>query len=758
MNARFRAAIWCGSICVASGSTVWSMAYAQVQNVTTLGTVTVHGEPLQTALPPGSTVTDRLELQKLSVNDWSDFSRRAEPGVNFNRHNKSINIRGTDADRVVTRIDGIRIPWLTDGARGVKGGLNSVAFGSLSSIDVIRGAGSNQSGALTGAIDLHTLSPSDILKAKDNFGIVMNTGYDSADYSWRADTTLAGRIQPGTRWLVHLGTRRGDELRNYGGVKGYGPDRIQTNPQDYEQNNLLVKLDHDLSLEHRLEFSGSRFRHHVDIDNRRDQGAGTNFVIGQNSTTEKIDRDHVVLGYKFESKQEYNALSSGYLKTYWQRVKLESQQNSIRIPDPRGSIIPGNPFNYGYPFGAYGRDNAIEESGFGATTQWNGYFGTASLAHHWTAGADWYGSRTRQDSSGVDNCPAPTPNLPAPFGPRSCDLLHTGQSDMPRVKGQAWSAWVQDEMSWQDGRYAFTPALRFDSYRYQPQHGSAYQNNPNADVTSQSSNSGSRVSPSLLATYKPTDTVLLYASYAYGFKAPNASQLYLNYGAPGTYLNVGNSDLKPETSRGWELGVEAGDSQLKGRLSVFNNRYNDFLDSDYAISPDDSDWNPAWNGQYPMGVTTAVNRSRVRIYGAEASGFWQITPHWYSRAKFAWTRGKDMDAGTALNSVAPLKTSLAIGYDTNNWGAEAMLTAVKRHSRVENSDDFKAPGYGITDLSAWWTPHVIKGLRLQAGVYNVFDKKYWDALNVVRSGRDMAPVGYYTEPGRSFRIALSYAY
>lgn len=343
MNARFRAAIWCGGMCVVSGSTVWSMAYAQVQNVTTLGAVTVHGKPLQTTLPPGSTVTDRLELQELNVNDWSDFSRRAEPGVNFNRHNKSINIRGTDADRVVTRIDGVRIPWLTDGARGVKGGLDSVPFESLSSIDVIRGAGSTQSGALTGAIDLHTLSPSDILEPDNSFGVALSTGYDSADYSWRADATLAGRIQSDTRWLLHLGTRRGDELRNYGGTKGYGPDRIQTNPKGYEQNNILVKLDHDLSLEHRLEFSGSRFRHHVDIDNRRDQGTGTNFETRQNSTTEKIDRDRVLLGYKFESKKEYNPVSSGYLKTYWQRVKLESQQNAMRTPDVRSRIIPAIP-------------------------------------------------------------------------------------------------------------------------------------------------------------------------------------------------------------------------------------------------------------------------------------------------------------------------------------------------------------------------------------------------------------------------------
>lgn len=758
MKARIPSAIWCSSVFIASGVTVWPAVHAQSPEVTTLETVTVQGEPLLNDLPPGATITDRLELQKRNITDWSDFSRRAEPGVNFNRHNNSINIRGMDADRVVTRIDGIRIPWLTDGARGVEGGLNAVPFGSLSSIEVIRGAGSAQSGALTGALDLHTLSPYDVLEPGRDFGALLSSGYDSADQSWRADAALAGRIRSDTRWLLQIGARRGDELRNYGGAKGYGPDRTQTNPQDYRQNNILFKLDHDLNSEHRLQFSGERFRRRTDIDNRRAQGPDTVFETGHNSTRENIDRDRILLGYQFQSAQEQSALNSGYLKTYWQRVRLGNEQNSLRTPDSRASIIPGDPFNYGYPFGTYVRDNTIQESGFGAVTQWSGILNAESVRHHWTAGADWYGSRTRQDSSGIDNCPAPTPGLPAPFGPRSCDLLHTGQADMPHVKGQAWSAWAQDEMSWQDGRYAITPALRFDAYRYRPQHDSAYRQNPNADVTSLSPNSDERISPSLLATYKPSETLLLYASYAYGFKAPNASQLYLNYGAPGTYLNVGNPDLKPETSHGWELGVEAGDSRLNGRLGVFNNRYNDFLDSDYAVSPDDPNWNPAWDGLYPMGVTTTVNRARVRIYGVEASGYWQMTPQWYSRAAIAWTRGKDLDANTPLNSVAPLKTSVALGYETRNWGAEAMLSAVKRHSRVESSDEFKAPGYGVTDLSAWWTPVAARGLTVQAGVYNVFDKKYWDALNIARSGRDIAPVDYYTEPGRSFRVTLSYRY
>src|SRR5699024_4225312 len=129
----------------------------------------------------------------------------------------------------------------------------------------------------------------------------------------------------------------------------------------------------------------------------------------------------------------------------------------------------------------------------------------------------------------------------------------------------------------------------------------------------------SRLSPSLRAAFNPTDNLSVYASYAYGFKAPSPSQLYLNYGAPGSYLTVGNPELRPEISRGLELGIVAGNDKLNGLVRVFHNHCRDFIDTDYAVTPDDPTWNPVWDGQYPMGVTMAVNSTRVSIYGAEAS-------------------------------------------------------------------------------------------------------------------------------------------
>ncbi|MBV6305115.1 TonB-dependent hemoglobin/transferrin/lactoferrin family receptor [Candidimonas humi] len=734
--------------------------------VPSLAPVTVQGQVLQTALPEGATVTTRAQLDDRSIDSWEDLSRRGEPGVNFNRQNNSVNLRGLDGDRVATTLDGVPLPWLTDGARGVQGGLNTIDFNTLSAIDVLRGPNAARSGALAGALALRSLMPADVLEPGRDFGALLKSGYDSADDSIGADAALAGRVGEGTSWLLQAGQRRGHELQNMADRGGYGAQRDQPNPETYKQQNARLVLQHEWSGGHTLSLSGDTFRRQSTIDMRTEQGTGEDFRIGHDTTNEELARDRVMLDYGYRAPQGHAPLDEAAVKLYWQRMRLDTSNDGLHNTDARAYIIPGDPFRYGYPSGLYGRDNSIQESGFGLQASAAGHLDGA-LAQHWSVGAQWYGNRTEQLSDGYDNCPTLPPGLPAIFGPRTCDFLHSNQADMPRVAGNQWALWAQDELSWADGRYGLTPALRFDAYRQKPENGGSYSNNPNSDVESLSSSSGQRLSPSLLAKFRPRDDVTLYAKYGYGFKAPSATQLYLNYGGPGTYLSVGNPNLKPETSHGWELGVEAGDAELGGRLSFYDNRYRNFIE-DVPLTATSPEWQQAWNGLYPLGVTGYVNRARVRIYGAELSGHWKFMPGWHVRGSLAWADGRDQETGQHLNSVAPLKLIAAVGYDTEHWGAEGSVTAARRRGQVEYPQatadapyaDFQAPGYGLLDLTAWWKPAAAKGLRVQAGIYNVFDKKYWNALDVPTAGSSAIPlpVDTYTQPGRSLRVALTYRY
>lgn len=86
--------------------------------------------------------------------------------------------------------------------------------------------------------------------------------------------------------------------------------------------------------------------------------------------------------------------------------------------------------------------------------------------------------------------------------------------------------------------------------------------------------------------------------------------------------------------------------------------------------------------------------------------------------------------------------------------------AIPEASASARYADFQAPGYGVVDLSAYWRPAAVKGLQLQAGVFNLFDKKYWEAINVPTAGAIAIPrpLDWYNEPGRSVRVSLTYQY
>lgn len=747
---------------------VFVLQPAPQAGVTQLSPVTVEGEGA-VATPAWETRTDRKRMDDLQIKNWSDLGKRAEPGVSFNRQNNSINIRGLDQDRVLTRVDGIRLPWLDDGARGVKGGLEAVDFNSLSRLDIVRGADatSGGSGAISGMADLHTLDPSDLLTDGKTFGALAKTDYDTADSSWGTNAALAGQIHSNTFWLVQAGLRNGHALDNRGDIGGYGPRRTEPTPEDYDQRSFLLKLQQRVEGGHRFGLTGEYFKRNATQDSMFEQGPGTSYLIGENTTKKETERQRVSFDYSYKAPTTGGLIDSATAVVYWQRLQLDSALDGERSRDARANIIPGDPFRYGFPSGAYGRNNSIRQTMFGANAELTKRLASDSVSQLWTVGGEWFGNKTQQNSNGYDNCPVVRPGTPAPFGPRACDMLHTNQADVPESKGSQWALWVQDEFSFADGRYTVMPALRYDHYEQKPQATESYTSNPNAGALP-STNSGGRFSPKLLTTWKAAEELSLYAQYAYGFKAPSPTQLYTNYGGPGTYLRVGNPYLKPETSKGWELGAKLGSDSLGGALSFFDNRYQNFIDSNVPLDAGSPQWQPGWAGQYPLGVTGNVNRAKVRIYGAEASAHWKFSPGWRTWGSLAWAVGKDEGTGQYLNSVAPLKAVLGVGYGRDVWGVDAMLTSALRRNKVEYPEagattpnrDFQAPGYGVVDLMGYWRPAQVKGLQVQAGVFNLFDKKYWEAINVPTAGATALPrpVDWYTEPGRSLRVSLTYQY
>lgn len=747
-----------------------SLAFAQTSTGSaTLDTTLVTGNAVQEELPTTSR-TDAKTLDERQIRSFDDLGKRAEPGVNYSRTSESINIRGLDRDRVLTTIDGIRVPWLTDGARsqgptgGAQGGLDSIDFNGLSAVDIVRGANSSLvgSGALGGAVQLFTLNPEDLLSEDKDFGSLVKSDYDSADHSWGLNGALAGRYQD-TAWLLQAGQRRGHELESGGDANSYGTRRSEANPADTEQQSLLVKLQQRFDGGHKVGFTAELFERQNDIDSRTSQGS--TYLIGENSTEENNKRQRLSVDYAFQAEDDLGLIDSANAIVYWQKLRRHDDQNGVRAADSRAAVpnflffgLPGNP--YKYPSGNFGRDNQIEKELYGVSGNLGKTLDIAGLPNKLTLGGELYKINTEQVSEGYDNCPgfSISPSHPMYMGPAACDFLHTNQADMPKAEGTQWALYATDEISFADGRVKLTPGLRYDHYQQDPKATGDFANNinPANDQTLQAS-SDHKLSASLLATWQVAEEALLYAQWAQGFKAPDATQLYMNYGAEGSYLRLGNTDLKPEESNGYEIGAQLGNDKLGGSLSLFDNHYKNFIDDDVAMSAAELAAIGLSAADYPMGVTRTENRARVQIYGAELAAHWEFVPHWKLWGSVAWANGEDLESNQRLSSVAPITSLLGLSYARDQYGADLMLRAAAARDKVENAGDFEAPGYGVVDMTGWWQPAELKGVKFQAGLFNALDKKYWNALNVP-TGTLAQPDDYYSEVGRNFRVSASWQY
>lgn len=665
-------------------------------------------------------LTDRStanDIEQKQVDDVHDIGR-LDPSISYNAQNDSFTIRGLDSNRILTTIDGIRLPWLDDVSRGVKGGISMFDFASLSTLDIIHGSDSSLygSGALGGVVALRTLDPEDLITGDKNWGSLTKGSYDSTDRSWRIDEAFALRANQ-TYALFQGGYARGKQRYNNANGGGYGATRSEENPATFDQDNLLFKIYQHIDGSQRIGFTAERFNLDKDID------AYNSSAIYKPGS---VDKDNEKRRERLSLSYDYNGggfLDEAHSIIYWQRQRTDEATEATRV-----SI----------PIGYYQRDNLMRDTSYGFNFAGLKKIDAGQTTHTLRISTDVAASKFQQYAGGEDTCPPPP--FKGPF--MGCRFLHTNQSDAPNTNSTAFGIALEDEIGFIENRFRVTPGVRYDWYDHRPQETSTYEHA--AGFTGYPSNSShSRLSPKMRFEWDAFNKVTLYAQWAQAFRAPSVTELYLNYTNPGFYYVNGNPNLKPETSNGYDIGARLGDEYLGGSISLFTNEYRNFIDQlDLGA-----------NREFLMSRKLYTNRAHVRISGIEAKTHWNLTNGWHTNAALAYSEGKDTDTDEHLNSVPALKGVVGLGYAQDQWGSDITLTAAAKRNKVQNNSDFaKAPGYTLVDLTGWWEPFGKSGPRIQAGVYNLFDKRYWNAVDLPTNATN--PKDYYSEPGRSFKVSF----
>ncbi|MCU4180555.1 TonB-dependent hemoglobin/transferrin/lactoferrin family receptor [Bosea sp. BH3] len=694
---------------------------------------------------PTTTRVTRQELDREQIQSLSDLSNRVEAGITFNRQTNSLNIRGLDGARVLTTIDGIRQPFLID-TRINRGAQNAFDFDSLSTLDLLRGpsgASTLGAGALGGALAVRTLDPEDLLRNGRSYGALAKTGFDSTDRAWFGSAAAAAKWG-NTSALLQGGFRNGHEIDNKGNIKTIGATRTAPNPSDFNQYNLLGKVYHEIDGVHRFGLQGEFFKR-ADRTQVRTSTVSTtgNFRPGSYETGEDIERNRVSLTYDYKLPGGF--FDEAHAIAYWQKLKRNDLTSAWRYT----SIV-----------GPYGRDNENEENAYGFNGHVIKNFQTGALSHRLMLGTELRMSSLEQYSSGVDNCPAKPASGQYTGAFATCNNLHTNQADQPKVDGRLLGLYVHDQIGLLDDRLRITPGVRFDWYEEKPQNTAAYFAGGSRPTTLPPSSSDSAWSPRVRIEYDilknapGVKDLTFFAQWAKTFRAPTANELYGRFGGPGTYLRTGDPMLRPEVGNGVDIGFRFGDKQLGGAITYFHTNYRNFIEQVQIAPP---------GGLYPQGgIVSFQNINRAEIEGVEINGQFAFAPNWLVRGSFAYTRGKNQDNDTFLNSIPPMQGIIAIAYGTDNWGAEVSTKLAGDRNDVAattgTTQGFRAPGYALFNASAWWRPMPqIADLELQVGVYNIFDRRYFDAVSVptgvLAQARD-----YYSEPGRTVKATLKYQF
>ena len=708
------------------------------------------------SVPSTISVHDRQELDRQNVNTIKELVRY-EPGVSVGGTGQrggvsGYNIRGIDGDRILTQVDGVEIPDSFFNGPYAKTQRNYVDPEIVKRVEILRGPASvlYGSNAIGGAVSYFTLDPDDIIKPGQDVGARLKTGYSSADRSWLKSGTVAGRAGD-FDGLLHLSQRDGHETESYGNHGGTGLSRTAANPEDVKTTNVLAKAGWNYNDDDRLAFTYEKFKNRIDANEK--SAVGGPFNQGQplgmyrsRTGTDTVSRER----FGLENSMVVDSAVADNLKLSLNYQTAKTDQNTLEdyFPFTRNVLRS--------------RNTTYEEKQWVLDAQADKAFQIADTDHLLTYGATVKNQKVTGSRSGSGVCLAVGRGCTAVGANSPSDYL-VKSSDFPDPTINTYSLFAQDEISWND--WTFMPGLRYDYTKLTPHITQEFLNTVAAADKSSVSDKEKvwhRLSPKFGLTYALSEEYTWYGQYAEGFRTPSAKALY------GRFTNLGegysvepNPDLEPEKSKSFETGLRGTFDAGSFDVAVFYNKYRDFINED-AITPG-----------YDELTFQSNNIKHATIKGAEIKGRLNLdafgAPHGlYNIGSVAYAHGRNDDTGEPINSVNPLKAVLGLGYEQENYGALVSWTLVKRKDQVDDSNffspdgtstQFKSPGYGVIDLSGFYK--VTRDVTVNAGLYNLTDKKYWN-WDDVRGYDSVGEAGVInpanmdrlTAPGRNFAINL----
>lgn len=679
------------------------------------------------------------EIESELARDIADVVR-FEPGVTVSGTGSrfgltGFKIRGIGGNRVLTLIDGVRVPDEFSFGPFLSARRDFVDVDSLERLEIARGPISSLYGsdALGGVVAFTTKGPRERLAEGRSFAATLKGGHSAADSSSLGTVTLAGKAGSLSGMLLYT-RRMGSETDNGGTVAGTGTMRERPDPQDIDLANLTAKVLFSPTDAHEFTLGLDSYANETATRVLSDFGLSVfGTTVDSRDADDTRDRDRWSLNYRFDGGFP---LADRIEATIYRQTSDTSQttreQRTSRTSAKQSRL----------------RESMYEQQVAGGWAQFNRRFSMGEASHVVTYGVDYSvtESASVRDGGTFDSTGTPL---------REFSPLPT--RDFPLTEVTQLAVFVQDEITLLGGRLTLSPGVRFDRFDADAVADDIYlAGNPGSPTPEDYDDSQATAKVGVL--YAFTDTVSAYARFSQGFRAPPYDDVNVGFtNFLGGYKTIANPDLESERSDGLEVGARIVSSVLNARVAYFRNTYENFIES-FAIAPQFL----GSRGIDPTdGMLTfqSINRPSVEIDGLEVGGGLDLPLGLSARFAMAYARGEDRDTGAPLNSVDPLSAVLGIGFEApdDRWGAEVVWTLVSGKDEAdidESAPRLASPGYGIVDILAHL--HIGQRIRLNAGLFNVTDKTYVRWADTASIGND-APARF-TQPGfnagLTFRIDL----
>ncbi len=712
-----------------------------------------------------------VELENRTIDGFSDVRVRGMGGAGSNL--------GTGQNRVAVNIDGVPLPNTFKRGHAMRAGLAPFSTDDLKAVEIIRGPETSISGksGLAGTLKFVTKDPEDYYDkdAGEKFGGNVRTGYSGANKAFSVGATVAGQFTDNLSAMLSYGHSKSDDLPNYDKEKPYFDNgtplvflnRVKAglfNPEtmadridgaDIETDNIMGKIVFEPNSDHRFTAKAEYSKRNADIQTFIPKNASPSLMatiptlVGACTSPytppkykkEVCDMIGMVNGFAYgrDSNKAYDdknkstrtaftlrhdftidtpVADSGYWQAYYQKYKNHRS----------------NELAYGYQFGN-AATNDYTVSGYGIEANLSKTFNAGNVEHTISYGLNLQNHKSKSRQKSYNSIP----------GTRPPQIVQNNTTYQPDTKIRQITAYVNDDIALADGKLHIMPGIEFTQYRTRAKTTPNYDDSDAANTLINSSDH--HFSWRLGTTYELNDNHQVFAGYRQGYKVPSFNEINSSSG----HGRVNNPNLKPEQSSGFTLGLRSQGDIGSQVISAFHDTYQDL----------------AVPGYLPNGDETTVNMDdKVVIYGIEYQGELDLhnafdAPEGLKlRGSLAYAKGKNKQTHQPYSGVEPLSGSIGLAYDapSQNWGMAVTtnFAKAKKSKDIAKSDDKLIPigGYGVTDLTAYFKP--IKGLQINTGVYNVFDKKYakWSAAQYdnffTQSYNQM------TEPGRFFAAKVKY--